>query len=126
MSEKDEPLRFDIRLLGRILGDTIRAQEGEAVFQTIETIRLKALAFRRDADEKAGEDLKALAKALPADQAVRIIRAFGHFSHLANLAEDQHHIRRTREHAKARAADREGSMVHAVRRARENGVAREE
>ena len=33
---KDEPLRNDIRLLGRILGDTVREQEGDAIFATIE------------------------------------------------------------------------------------------
>ena len=28
-SDKDAPLRYDIRLLGRILGETVRAQEGD-------------------------------------------------------------------------------------------------
>ena len=125
-SEKDAPLRYDIRLLGRILGDTIRAQEGEGVFETIETIRQTGLRFHRDADEAAGEELRVITKNLPSDQAVRIIRAFGHFSHLANIAEDQHHIRRTRAHAKAGAADREGSMAYALKRAKENGVSRSE
>jgi len=37
--EKDIPLRDDIRLLGRILGDTIREQQGEAVFAVVERIR---------------------------------------------------------------------------------------
>ena len=37
-SEKDIPLREDIRLLGRILGDTVRSQEGDAVFDIIEGI----------------------------------------------------------------------------------------
>ena len=34
-TEKDAPLRYDIRLLGRILGDTVRAQEGEEVFELL-------------------------------------------------------------------------------------------
>jgi phosphoenolpyruvate carboxylase len=37
--EKDVPLRYDIRLLGRILSDTVRAQEGDRVFELVERIR---------------------------------------------------------------------------------------
>jgi phosphoenolpyruvate carboxylase len=39
----------DIRLLGRILGDVIREQEGEAAFELIEQVRQLSVAFRRDA-----------------------------------------------------------------------------
>ncbi|MDO9610701.1 MAG: phosphoenolpyruvate carboxylase, partial [Serpentinimonas sp.] len=47
---KDQPLIDDIRLLGRLLGDVIREQEGDAIFDLIEQIRQLAVAFRRDAD----------------------------------------------------------------------------
>src|SRR3954465_11995310 len=97
--EQDVPLRYDTRLLGRILGDTVRAQEGEAVFELVERIRRTGVQFHRDADEGARQELQAIMSGLPTAQAVRIIRAFGSFSHLANIAEDQHHIRRTRTYA---------------------------
>ena len=99
--EKDVPLRYDIRLLGRILGDTVRQQEGEAVFDLVERIRRTGVQFHRNADETARAELQALMSGLPTDQANRIIRAFGYFSHLSNIAEDQHHIRRTRAPAGA-------------------------
>ena len=51
--EKDLPLRYDIRLLGRILGDTVRAQEGDAVFELVEHIRRTGVQFHRNADEAA-------------------------------------------------------------------------
>jgi Phosphoenolpyruvate carboxylase len=54
--------------------------------------------------------------------AVQIIRAFSYFSHLANLAEDQHHIRRIRAHAMAKSPPREGTMAHALARAKHAGV----
>ena len=38
ITDKDEPLRADIRLLGRILGDTVREQEGAAVYDLVERI----------------------------------------------------------------------------------------
>ncbi|WP_421997346.1 phosphoenolpyruvate carboxylase [Reyranella sp.] len=125
-SEKDAPLRYDIRLLGRILGDTVRAQEGEEVFELVEHIRRTGVQFHRDADEGARQELQRIMGALPTDRALRIIRAFGYFSHLANIAEDQHHIRRTRAHQKAEAAPRPGTMAYALRRAREARLSREQ
>jgi len=123
-ADKDAPLRYDIRLLGRILGETVRAQEGDAIFEFIERIRLTALRFHRDADETARKELQTIINGLPDDQAIRIIRAFGYFSHLANIAEDQHHIRRSRAYAMANAAPRQGTMAHALAHARDGGLSR--
>lgn len=122
---KDAPLQYDIRLLGRILGQVVREHEGEATFETIERIRLAGLRYHRDGDSAAGDELRSVTAELDASQAVRIIRAFGQFSHLANVAEDQHHIRRARAHAKAGDSAREGSMAVALRRAEDAGVTRE-
>src|SRR6185437_5457818 len=124
--EKDVPLRYDTRLLGRILGETVRAQEGEAVFDLVERIRRTAVQFHRNADEEARRELQAIMSGLPTDTAIRIIRAFGYFSHLANLAEDQHHIRRTRAHAMESAPPRRGSMAHALARANDSGISRQQ
>jgi phosphoenolpyruvate carboxylase len=122
--EKDLPLRDDIRLLGRILGDTVRAQKGEAMFDIVERIRRCSIRFRRDEDQAGRRELEATLNSLSRDQTIQIIRAFSYFSHLANIAEDQHHIRRTRAHALASSAPREGTMAHAIARAREAGVSR--
>ena len=62
--DKDLPLREDIRLLGRILGDTIREQGGEAVFETVENIRQNSVRFRRDDDLIARGDLEATLNSL--------------------------------------------------------------
>ena len=124
--EKDAPLRYDIRLLGRILGDTVRAQEGDEAFELVEHIRRTGVQFHRDADETARQELQKIMSGLPTDRAIRIIRAFGYFSHLANIAEDQHHIRRTRAHAKADAAPRPGTMAYALSRARQARLSREQ
>lgn len=122
--DKDAALRYDTRLLGRILGDTIRVQEGEAVFDVVERIRLAGVRFHRDSDEAARAELEALTRELDSERAIRVVRAFGHFSHLANLAEDQHHIRRTRAYAKEGAAPREGSIACALRRVKAGGATR--
>jgi hypothetical protein len=59
-SEKDRPLWDDIRLLGRILGDTVREQEGEAIFDIVEHIRQTSIRFHRDNDEAARHALEVI------------------------------------------------------------------
>ena len=120
--DKDLPLREDIRLLVRILGDTVREQRGGAAFDKVERIRQSSIRFRRDEDGAAKADLEHTLNSLPRSEALHIIRAFGFFSHLANIAEDQHHIRRTRAHAFTPSSPREGTMAHALERARSAGI----
>jgi phosphoenolpyruvate carboxylase len=119
--DKDQPLIDDIRLLGRILGDVIREQEGDALFGLIERIRQLSVAFRRHDDRAADKALKSLLKGLSADDTVSVIRAFTYFSHLANLAEDQHHIRRRAVHERAGTQQR-GSLALTLERLRHAGV----
>ena len=114
-ADKDAPLREDIRMLGRILGDTIRDQQGEATFDLIERIRQTSVRFRRDDDHAARAELESLLDALSREQTIQVVRGFSYFSHLANIAEDQHHIRRARVHLLAGSAPREGSLVRALR-----------
>ncbi|WP_288252667.1 phosphoenolpyruvate carboxylase [uncultured Hydrogenophaga sp.] len=121
--DKDQPLILDIRLLGRILGDVIREQEGKVAFDLIERIRQLSVAFRRDDDRSADKALKKLLKSLSADQTVSVIRAFTYFSHLANLAEDRHHIRRRAVHERAGERSQTGSLALALQRLREAGIA---
>ena len=115
--DKDTPLREDIRLLGRILGDTVREQHGDAAFDLIERIRQTSVRFRRDDDDAARRELETILDTLSREQTIQVARAFSYFSHLANIAEDQHHIRRTRAHLIAGSAPREGSAAHAFARA---------
>ncbi len=120
--DNERPLIDDIRLLGRILGDVIREQEGAQAFELIEKIRTLSVAFRRDADHEADKALKKLLKNLSGDQAVSVIRAFTYFSHLANLAEDRHHIRRRTVHERM-GDTQEGSIDVALSRLRWAGIA---
>ncbi len=63
-SDKETPLRDDIRLLGRILGDTVRSQHGDAVFDIIERIRQASIRLRRDEDLTAQHTLETLLDSL--------------------------------------------------------------
>jgi phosphoenolpyruvate carboxylase len=118
--DKDAPLAEDIRLLGRLLGDTVRAYEGAAMFDRIEEIRRLAVASRRLEDTASREALSRTLDGLTSDEAMAVVRAFSYFSVLANIAEDRHHVRRhrdnRREGAPPLASTLRGLFADAVRR----------
>jgi phosphoenolpyruvate carboxylase len=122
-TDKDLPLREDIRLLGRLLGDTLREQEGTDAFEIVERIRRSSIAFHRDNDAAARDELEGTLDRLTSDETMIVVRAYSYFSHLANIAEDLHHIRRSRAHRIAGSAPREGSLPYALKRADEAGLA---
>lgn len=123
--DKDAPLFADIRLLGRLLGEVIRAQEGDAVFDLVERIRVLSVRLHRDADAAAGEELAALIQSLSRKEINLVVRAFSYFSHLANIAEDLHHNRRARAHLLAGSPPRPGSFRAAAARAAAQGIGNE-
>src|SRR5260370_20142968 len=100
--EEDTRLRNDIRLLGRILGDTVRDQEGADVFDQVERIRQTSIRFHRDEDRLARRELEGILDSMPTSETVRIVRAFSYFSHLANIAEDHNNIPHMRAHSAAK------------------------
>ena len=120
--DKDLPLREDIRLLGRLLGDTLQEQEGRDRFDLVESIRQTAVRFHRERDAGAKQALEAILKALDHDTAISVVRAFSFFSQLANLAEDLHHNRRRRAHDGAGSPPRKGTVALALARLRAAGV----
>ncbi|MDF8265099.1 phosphoenolpyruvate carboxylase [Luteipulveratus flavus] len=94
-----EPLREDIRLLGGLLGDVIREQEGERVFGLVEEARRRAFAVRRQEVDREG--FADLFRDLSTQDSLHVIRAFSLFALLANLAEDLHRERRRALHVRA-------------------------
>ena len=115
-SDLDAPLREDIRLLGRLLGDTIKAQEGAPVFDVIEAIRQHAVRFRRDDDAEARKQLEQALNKLSRDQTLLVGRAFSYFSHLANIAEDVHISRTRRADLMGGAAAKASTLEYALLR----------
>jgi phosphoenolpyruvate carboxylase len=121
-SDDDALLRADIRRLGRILGDTVRDQEGAHVFDLVERIRQTSIRFHRDDDKPARRELEAILDGMSIAETVRIVRAFSYFSHLANIAEDQNNIRQRRVQDMAGVAARPGTLVRALARAKDAGI----
>ena len=125
ISSKDMPLREDVRLLGRIFGDTLREQEGDASFLLIENVRRAAIRFRKTQDHRDREQLEQMLDALSTGETLSVVRAFSYFSQLSNIAEDLHHNRRHRAHLKAGSAPRDGSLLLALERVEKRHVSKE-
>ena len=96
----------------------LREQEGDAVFDVVETIRQTAVRFRREDDSAAAQTLDKKLRSLSPEQTVSVVRAFSYFSHLANIAEDRHRNRRHRIHALAGSTSQPGTIAHALERLR--------
>ena len=92
-------MREDIRLLGAILGDTVREQNGEEVFDLVERARVESFRVRRSEIDRA--ELARMFDGIDIHQAIPVIRAFTHFALLANVAEDIHRERRRAVHVAA-------------------------
>src|SRR5277367_3110796 len=107
--EATEPMREDIRLLGAILGDTVREQNGDEVFDLVERARVASFRVRRSEIERA--DVAGLFEGIDIHQAIPVIRAFSHFALLANVAEDIHRERRRAIHVAAGNPPQDSSLA---------------
>jgi len=114
--------RQDIRLLGRLLGDAIRACDGKPVYDIVETLRRSAVRFRREGRDSDGRLLEQRVKRLPHDGANTVARAFSYFLHLANIAEDHEQNKRQRARALSDPAPARGSLAEAMALLRAQGV----
>src|SRR5256884_1132241 len=120
--EEDARLRTDIRLLGRILGDAVRDQEGADVFDLVERIRQTSIRFHRDEDKLARRELETILDSMSTSDTVRIVRAFTYFSHLANIAEDQNNIRQMRTRSSGGGTPAPGTLALMLLHARTAGL----
>jgi phosphoenolpyruvate carboxylase len=97
-ADPHKPLRDDVRLLGELLGETLRRAEGDAHFERVE--RVRALAKRRRTGTGGRrddfDDLASELRSMPVDAALPVARSFAHFLNLANIAEQHHRMRRRR------------------------------
>src|SRR3954466_9946740 len=92
----DAPLRRDVRLLGDLLGRVLVEQDGPALLDDVERVRALARAARAGAPH---DDLTAAVAELPLERQASVLRAFATYFQLANVAEQQHRIRRHRAYA---------------------------
>ncbi len=102
-----KPVREDVRLLGELLGETLRRQEGRDLYERVERVRAIAKSRRTAASSEAARGVETLAaelRGMPADSVLPVARAFAHFLNLANVAEQHHRVRRRRAYERNPAA----------------------
>ncbi len=119
--DKDQALRDDVRTLGAMLGDLIREQKGEALYELVETARLRAIR-RREGNEKPGEDLSGLVTGLDTDVAMQLVRSFSTYFQMVNTAEKVHRIRRRREYLSDPDQDQPGGLDETLLKLKASGM----
>lgn len=125
IENEPSPLSRDIHLLGDLLGETLRAQEGETLFEAEETVRGLAKA-RRTGEPEASGVLSAQIAKYDAATLNRIALAFTAYFDLINLAEEQHRVRVLRERERSQSENtREESIARAFSEFRANAVSEE-
>lgn len=117
MHKDAEDQRSIVRMLGAVLGEVIREQDGEEVFRQIEDIRRASVAFHREGSDEAAERLNSQLERLSVTEAVRFVHSFTSFLQITNLAED--HIQRRRGLAGDARTD---TLAGAIRTLEQQGV----
>ena len=119
--EKDQSLRDDVRTLGAMVGELIREQNGEELFELVETARLRAIR-RREGNEKPGEELATLVEDLDLDVAAQLIRSFATYFQMVNTAEKVHRIRRRRDYLRDVAIYQPGGLEDTLTKLKASGM----
>ena len=95
--DREQPLRDDVRILGTLVGELLRDQGGDELFEIVESARLRSIR-RREENERPGEGLAELVSDLDLSLALEVIRSFSTYFQMVNTAEKVHRIRRRREY----------------------------
>ncbi|MDY6460230.1 phosphoenolpyruvate carboxylase [Acinetobacter faecalis] len=90
------PLREDVRLLGNLLGETLKEQAGQDLFNQVEQIRALSKGAR-DGQVEAERELEKLLSSLGDEEILPLTRAFTHFLNFSNIAEQYHVVRSRRQ-----------------------------
>ncbi|MBR59350.1 MAG: phosphoenolpyruvate carboxylase [Myxococcales bacterium] len=122
---KAVPLREDVGVLGALLGDVIKAQGGEELFNRVEKARLAARDRRSGDSEAAAELLSTLGDLTPND-AQEVVRAFSAYFGLVNLAEKIHRIRRGRTYLADESGPQPGGLHAVIAELAEGGCSADE
>lgn len=127
LEQKEIPLRRDVRSLGRLLGEILREQMGDAFFNTVEQMRRLAIQHRETtSDTEQMEQLVQIVRALTVTDAYHATKAFSIYFELTNLAEANHRKRRLRAAKVLPTPPQPGSFLGTLLRMKRAGISCEE
>ncbi len=118
---KDQALRDDVRVLGTLVGELLREQGGDELFDFVESARLRSIRRRED-NELPGEELADLVSNLDLEFALEVIRSFATYFQLVNTAEKVHRIRRRREYLQVVGQYQPGGLEETLVRLKASGL----
>ena len=118
----DRKLRSRVRLYGELLGNVLRAHEGEQVFNAVEKLRKGFIALRRRESPTRRRELGEFIESLDVATVEKVIRAFNLYFNLANLAEEAYSHQRRRAHAGTDGPLWTGSFDHTMRQLKRQGL----
>lgn len=124
-TDPQSPLRDDVRLLGRLLGEVLQTHAGAKTFAQVEAIRHLAKAYRQQGDKVAYQELIALIRKASPEEMVTLARAFGQFLNLANIAEAYHTVRGLRQYDESTQYQQLGTIEELLPRLLAQGIAPE-
>jgi len=122
-SEKDEQLRHDVHELGVVVGELLREQAGEALYQAVEDARRAAIG-RREGEAQSSARLEAILSGFSTGAALDFVRAFSTYFQVVNMAEQVHRIRRRRDYLKTASVRQPGTIEEMACRLRDAGMDR--
>lgn len=120
-AEKDESLRSNVHDLGVMIGEILKEQGGDALFDVVEAARRTAI-DRREGDPNSGARLDALVRSLSTATARNFVRAFSTYFQAVNSAEQVHRIRRARDYLMDESIRQPGGLEELVFTLKENGL----
>lgn len=120
-AEPIDSLRDDVRRLGELVGEVLKEQGGPELLAAVEHVRRNAIAWRSTGAEEEERRLERWMQDQTTGRILQIIRAFGVFFHVINLAEQHHRLRTLADR------EREGETLHesiaiAVEQLRAEGI----
>jgi len=118
---KDAALREDVHVLGALVGDLVREQGGQSLYELVETARRAAIE-RREEQEGADARLVGLVDTMKPDTAREFIRAFSTYFQMVNTAEKVHRIRRRRQYLNEPDNPQPGGFEDTLRRMQAQGA----
>ena len=96
-----DALRRDVRLLTTLLGEAIRAHDGDELFTTVEELRRAVRRLRERPTPSRAAAVDRVIAGISRDDGARVARAFTAFFQLVNVAEERQRVRELRERGRA-------------------------
>ena len=122
----DKSLRSLVKVLGTLLGDVLRNQEGEKIFDAVETLRQGYISLRKEENPEEQQRLNDLIESLDAESLSHIIRAFTIYFNLVNIAEETHSHYRRHQESIDEGPNWVGSFEATLKELKESGVTLEQ